>query len=82
MKGRNSGAVMIFLGALLTFGFGIGLAYERNPGLIIRRGTDVAWEMFSAFCGKWYIIMGLVGIPMLVISLIVCLVRESRENRR
>ena len=31
MKGRNSGAVLIFIGALLIVIFAVGLAVERNP---------------------------------------------------
>ena len=82
MKGKNSSAVFIFLGALLSFGFGIGVAYMKNPGMLIRRGQfDISWEMFTAFCGKWYWLMGLIGIPMFLISLIISLVRERRANQ-
>ena len=83
MKGRNSGAVFLFLGALLTFCFGIGLAWERNPSLFHRaKMVDYTLDQFLAFCGYWWLPLGMIGIPMLVISLIVCLVREHRNRDR
>lgn len=81
MKSRGSETVFIFLGALLSFCFGIGLAYARNPGMLYQRNSyDLSWEMFVSFCGKWYIVMGLIGIPMLLITLIVSLVRGKKES--
>ncbi len=83
MKGRNSGAVFIFIGSLLTFCFGVGLAWMRNPGMITRSGGySFARNQFMAFCGYWWLPMGAIGIPMLVISLIVCLVREHKNKDR
>ena len=82
MKQRGSETVFIFLGALLTFCFGIGLAYARNPETLMRRGWyDLTWENFTAFCGEWYIVMGIIGIPMLLITVIVSLSRDKKENR-
>ncbi len=83
MKNRNSGAVWIFLGAMLTVFFVVGLIYNRNPGALLnKRYVDVTLEMFVAFCGSWFLPCGLVGIPMLLISLILSLVRESKEKKQ
>ena len=83
MKSRGSETVFIFLGALLSFCFGIGLAYDQNPGMLFQRYSyDVSWEMFVSFCGKWYIVMGLIGIPMLLITLTVSLVRGKKDSDR
>lgn len=83
MKGKNSGAVFIFLGALLTFCFGVGLAWTRNPGVLQRSATySFVRNQFVAFCAYWWLPLGIIGIPMLVISLIVSLVREHKQNDR
>ena len=83
MNGRNSGAVFIFLGALLTFCFGVGLASTRNPGILQRAGTySFVRNQFVNFCAYWWLLLGIVGIPMLIISLIVSLVRERKEKDR
>jgi len=81
MKQKNTAAVFIFLGLLLTVCFVVGLTYTQNPTIYLRLDrTDVALEQFAAFCGKWYVFLGIVGIPTLLISLIVSLIRESREK--
>ena len=79
MKQQKSGAVFIFLGAVLTFCFVVGLMYERNPGTFVRiKEINVPREQFAAFCGSWYPILGLIGIPMFLISLILSLIREKK----
>ena len=81
MKRQNTAAVFIFLGLLLTVCFVVGLTYTRNPSIYLRPDrTNVALEQFAAFCGNCYVFFGLIGIPMLLISLIVSLIRESREK--
>ncbi len=81
MKRSKSGAVWIFLGAMLTVFFVIGLLYNRNPGALLRGpGYDVGREQFAAFCGAIFLPCGIVGIPMLLISLILSLIRERREK--
>ena len=50
--------------------------------LFQRYSYDVSWEMFVSFCGKWYIVMGLIGIPMLLITLTVSLVRGKKDSGR
>ncbi len=80
MKSRGTETFFIFLGALLTFCFGTGLAYARNPGMLYQRGIyDASWEIFVGFCLKWYIVLGIIGVPMLLITLIVSLVRGKKE---
>ena len=81
MKGRHSGAVFLFLGVLLTFCFGVGLAWSRNPGLFHQaKYYDFALDQFLAFCGYWWLPLGIIGIPMFLISLIVSLYREHRNR--
>ncbi len=83
MKGRTSGAVWIFLGALLTVFFAIGLIYSENPGAFLRRNEiNLAREQFTAFCGAVWLPCGLVGIPMLLISLVLSLIRERKEGKK
>lgn len=80
-KSDTSGAVTIFIGALLTVCFVIGLIYSKNPGAFIQsHRMDYAFEGFVSLCGEWFIPCGGIGIPMLVISLIVCLVKERRNK--
>jgi len=81
MKYRNSSAVAIFIGGLLTFCFVIGLVYLNNPEAIWRLNrTSFAWMQFARFCSNWFYIFGMIGIPTLIISLIVSLIRESRNR--
>ncbi len=81
MKGKNSSAVFIFLGALLTFCFGIGLTWSRNPSLFHQaKSYSLVRDQFLAFCGYWWLPLGIIGIPMFLISLILSLIRE-RKNR-
>lgn len=83
MKGRNSGAVFLFIGAVLTFCFGVGVAWMRNPGMLYRSGDySLLRNQFLNFCGSWWLPLGIIGIPMLLISLIVCLVRERKDRDR
>ena len=80
MKGRNSGAVLIFIGLMLIVIFAVGLAVDRNPGALNRPyHYDFALDQFGAFCaGVWLP----AGIPLVLISLIVSLVREKKEKEK
>ena len=82
MKQRSkSGAVAIFIGVLLTAVFVIGLTVTNNPDAFnTRYRYDFALDQFKEFCASWYVIAGVIGIPTLVISLVISLVRESREK--
>ncbi len=81
MKGRKSGAVAIFVGALLIVIFAVGLACSGNPGLFQKKYRyDFALEQFCAFCTNWWLPAGIIGIPTFLISLIISLVRERKEN--
>jgi hypothetical protein len=78
---RTSGAVGIFLGALLIAVMVIGLVASRNPGAFIRKYRyDFAWESFVSFCQNWWIPAGVIGIPTFLFSLIRALILESREK--
>ena len=81
MKNRNSSAVAIFLGALLTFCFAVGLIYTRHPETILRMNTfSYAWVQFVQFCANGYVFFGLLGLPTLIVSLIVSLIREHKSH--
>lgn len=82
MKQRSkSNAVAIFIGVLLTAVFVIGLTVTNNPDAFSARYRyDFALEQFKEFCSGWYVLAGAIGIPTLVISLVISLVRESREK--
>ena len=81
MKGRKSGAVWIFIGLLLIVVFAVGLICEKNPSAFLRRYQyDYALERFCSFCVDWWLPAGIIGFPMFLISLIISLVRESKEK--
>ena len=83
MKGRNSGAVLIFIGLMLIVIFAVGLAVDRNPGALNRPyHYDFALDQFGAFCAGVWFPAGIVGIPLFLISLIVSLVREKKEKEK
>ena len=50
MKKKKSGAVCIFLGALLIAVFAVGLVARRDPGVFFRPYRyDFSLEQFAAF---------------------------------
>ena len=81
MRAKKSGAVSIFIGALLIAIFVIGLICQKNPtALQAPHRHDYAIEQISRFCVNWWLPAGIIGFPTFLISLIICLVRESREK--
>ena len=83
MRGKKSGAVFIFIGLLLIVVFAVGQICEKNPTALLRRYQyDYALESFCSFCVNWWLPAGIIGFPMFLISLIVSLVRESREKSK
>ncbi len=81
MKGRKSGAVFIFIGLVLVVIFAVGLAGSRNPVAFHQKYRyDYALEQFFTFCVYWWLPAGILGIPTLLISLIVSLRREHKQN--
>ena len=81
MKGKNSGAVLIFIGLLLIVIFGVGLAVDNNPMALSRDyHYDYALEQFGRFCAGIWLPAGIIGIPLFLVSLIVSLVREKKEK--
>ena len=82
MKGKNAGAVAIFIGALLIVIFAVGLAVDRNPlALSSRYSYDMALEMFGAFCAQVWLPAGIIGIPLFLIALIRSLLRDRKEKQ-
>ena len=78
MKSRKTGAVTIFIGALLTVVFVVGLICSKNPGALLSpRRYDYTLE---AFCRNWYIPAGIIGIPMFLISLLLDLRRDAKDK--
>ena len=83
MKGRNSGAILIFIGLMLIVIFAVGLAVDRNPGALNRPYRyDFALDQFGAFCAGVWLPAGISGIPLFLISLIVSLIREKKEKEK
>lgn len=81
MKSRKTGAVTIFIGALLTVVFVVGLICSKNPGALLSpRRYDYTLEAFCTFCRNWYIPAGIVGIPMFLISLLLDLRRDAKDK--
>ena len=82
MRSRKSGAVAIFVGALLVVIFAVGLVCSDNPGAFTQKYRyDYTLEQFCAFCVNWWLPAGIIGIPMLLGSLVLSLIRESKEKR-
>ena len=81
MNNRKSGAVAIFIGALLIIVFAVGLAVEKNPGALTQKYRyDMALEQFGAFCASVWLPAGIIGIPLFLISLIISLIREKKKD--
>lgn len=81
MKGRNSGAVAIFIGVLLIVIFFVGMAVDKNPNALSQKYSyDMALEQFGAFCSKIWLPAGVIGIPLFLVSLIISLVREKKNK--
>ena len=82
MKARKTGAVCIFIGLLGTVIFAVGLICARNPAAFtVKYRYDYTLERFCAFCADWWLPAGIIGIPLFLISLIISLVRESKEKK-
>ena len=82
-KDRKSEAVFIFIGLLLIVFFAVGLTAERNPDAFHSRYRyDYALDSFVGFCRSVWLPSGIIGFPVFLISLLVSLWRESRENRK
>ena len=82
-KNRKSDAIFIFIGILLIVFFAVGLTAERNPQAFTSRyHYDYALESFIRFCKGIWLPAGIIGFPMFLISLIISLWRESKENRK
>ena len=82
MKGKKSTTVFLFAGLLLIVVFAVGQVCEKNPAAFLRKYQyDYALESFCSFCVDWWLPAGIIGFPMFLVSLIVSLVRESKEKR-
>ena len=63
--------------------FAVGLAVDRNPGALNRPYRyDFALDQFGAFCAGVWLPAGIIGIPLVLISLIVSLIREKKEKEK
>ena len=81
MKGRNSGAVAIFIGVLLIVIFVVGMIVDRNPNALAQKYRyNLALEQFGAFCSRVWLPAGIIGIPLFLVSLILSLVREKKNK--
>ena len=81
-KDSKASTVLIFVGALLICVFAVGLICSRNPGAFHSSTRyDYTLESFLRLCVEWWIPAGIVGFPMFLISLILSLRREAKQNR-
>ena len=81
-RDRKSSTVFIFTGALLLVIAGVGIATSRDPGALLPKYRyDYTLEVFVRFCAEWWIPAGIIGVPMFLISLVLSLYRESKENK-
>ena len=82
MGGRSTGAVCIFIGALLIVIFVVGLIVDANPGAFdMKYRYDITVEQFCTFCKNVWLPAGIIGIPLFLASLIVSLVREGKDKK-
>ncbi len=83
MQNRNTGAVSIFIGALLIVIFVVGLIVTDNPAALTRpRRYDMALESFGSFCASVWLPAGIIGIPLFLFSLIRSLIRDRKEKQK
>ena len=81
MKGKKSGAVAIFIGALLIVIFVVGRILKDNPTALLQKYRyDLSVEHFGWLCSKIWLPAGVVGFPLFIISLVRSLVREKKER--
>ena len=81
MKQKKSAAVFIFLGLLLIVIFAVGKVCEKNPAAFLQKYRyDYALESFCSFCVSCRLPAAIIGFPMFLISLIISLIRESKEK--
>ena len=72
----------MFVGALLIVICVVGFLVDRNPSALTRQYRyDYATEQFGVFCSRIWLPAGIIGIPLFLVSLIVSLVRESRNKK-
>ena len=82
MRGRSASAVAIFVGCLLIVIFVVGLVVDGNPRALERKYRyDFALEQFGVFCSKVWLPAGIIGIPLFLVSLIISLVREKKDDQ-
>ena len=81
MKAQKSGAVCIFVGALLIVIFAVGLIAARDPGAFqLNHRYDYSLEQFVSFCAAIWLPAGITGFPLFLISLIISLIREGKSK--
>ena len=81
-KSRKSDAIFLFIGILLIAFLAIGLTAEHHPQAFTSRYRyDYALESFIRFCKSIWFPAGVIGFPVFLISLIISLWHESKENK-
>ena len=61
MKRKKSGALLIFVGALLIVIFIVGMNVDRNPAFLQQKYRyDAALEWFGAFCAAIWLPAGII----------------------
>jgi hypothetical protein len=82
-KEHKSATFSIFIGILLVVIFFVGMAASKRPDTFMSKYyVDTTLDLFVRFCAEWWIPAGIIGIPLFLISLVLSLWRESKENRK
>ena len=81
MSKNKSGAVSIFIGLLLIAVFIVGLVAMNNPAAFTRKNYyDHTLDFVVNLCRSIWLPAGIIGIPLLLISLLISLRRERRNR--
>ena len=80
MKDSKPVTVFIFVGLLLVIIFVVGLVCTKNPAAFqTKYRYDYTLDWFCSFCADWWLPAGIIGIPMMLISVIFSL-RKGRNK--
>ena len=83
MKDSKPVTVGILVGLLLTVISVVGFVCIRNPGAFRAENIhSYSVEQVCGFCMEVWLPAGIIGLPMLLVSMIVSMVRESRNNEQ
>ena len=81
-KEKKSIYFFLLLGLLLVVVFAVGMICMRNPDAFQNKYIrSFSVTQICDFCVSYCLPAGIIGIPMFLISMIVSLIRESKEKK-